>query len=169
MNSEARDIIQKLGLAPLPLEGGFFRQTWMSSTKLPGGRSVGSAIYFLLTESGFSALHRLPTDEVWLFHAGDVIEHVSLVAGSDEPEIALIGSDVLNGQVAQLLVKGGKWQGARLAPPAEVGRPGAERGWALISCTMAPAWDDREFTLGSRDELLQQFPRAAARIHALTR
>ncbi|MEO7598945.1 MAG: cupin domain-containing protein [Opitutus sp.] len=168
MNLEARQIIQRLGLEPLPLEGGFFRRTWTSSAQLPNGRSVGSAIYFLVTETDFSALHHLPTDELWMFHAGDPIEHVSLVTGRGEPEVTTVGANVLAGEAPQLLVTGGKWQGARLCPP-DSSAPLTAKGWALISCTMSPAWDDAEFTLGNRNDLLRQFPRAAAWIHALTR
>ena len=168
MNLEARQIIQRLGLEPLPMEGGFFRRTWTSSAQLPNGRSLGTAIYFLLTETDFSALHHLPTDELWMFHAGDVIEHVALLPGRDEPEVTKVGADLLAGETPQLLVNGGKWQGARLSPPS--GAPSiAAKGWALISCTMTPGWDDREFTVGKRDDLLREFPRAAEWIHALTR
>ena len=168
MNHAASQIIQRLGLEPLPLEGGFFRQTWTSSVQLPGGRRVGSAIYFLLTETGFSAMHHLPTDELWMFHAGDQVEHVSLAAGRPEPEVAIMGGDVLGGDVPQLLVEGGKWQGARLRDASGSSSRGSN-GWALISCTMSPAWDDREFTLGNRADLQRQFPRAAEWIAALTR
>ena len=34
---------------------------------------------------------------------------------------------------------------------------------------MAPAWDEREFELGSRADLLREFPAASVWIHGLTR
>ncbi len=66
------------------------------------------------------------------------------------------------GEVPQLRVPGGTWQGARLAE-------GASRGWALLSCTMAPAWDEREFELGQRESLAKDYPSVLPQIHALTR
>lgn len=167
MNETAEEVIARLGLAPLPHEGGFFRQTWVSSKRLDGGRAVGSAIYFLLTPEGFSAFHQLRTDEVWLFHAGDPIEHVQLTRGSREMKRTCLGEDVRNGYTPQLIVPGGVWQGARLASAES---PKALRNdWSLVSCVMAPAWDEREFALGQRAELLREFPEAAEWVRSLTR
>lgn len=162
VNAEVQKIIAQLALAPLPGEGGWFRQTWLSPHHLPGGRAVGSAIYFLVTPADFSALHRLKTDEIWLYHAGDALEHATLRPGVPEATLTRLGSDVLAGEVPQLVVPGGVWQGARLAA-------GGSRGWALVSCTMAPAWDERECELGGREALLREFPSARTQIHAMTR
>ena len=65
------EVIQRLGLVPLPGEGGYFRQTWVAPECVAGGvlgdrypraMTVGTAIYYLVTDApdGFSALHRLP-------------------------------------------------------------------------------------------------------------
>jgi hypothetical protein len=71
----AQMLIELLGLVPLPVEGGHFRQTWRAADALPAAalparygrdKPAGTAIYYLLTDAadGFSALHRLRTDEV---------------------------------------------------------------------------------------------------------
>ena len=162
MNARAQEIIDRLGLVPLPLEGGFFRRTWTGPARGAGGRTAGTAIYFLITETGFSALHRLGMDEVWGFHSGDPVEHVQLAPGDAAPRATILGADLTAGQVPQLVVPGGVWQGARLAPAAA-------SGWALLTCFMAPGWDEREFTLGERAELRREFPAAAQWIEGLTR
>lgn len=162
MNDEARQLIALLGLEPLPQEGGWFRVTWRSAEQLANGRAAGSAIYFLVTPTDFSALHRLKTSEIWLHHAGDALEHVILGPDASAVRVTRIGGDVVHGEVPQLHVPGGAWQGARLAA-------GATRGWALLSCTMSPAWDEREFELGQREALAREFPSAATQIYALTR
>ncbi len=162
MNAEAEKIIARLGLAPLPNEGGFFRQTWVSRDRLADGRPTGSAIYFLLTPEGFSALHQLKTDELWHFYAGDAVEHLQLDPRDNSSRLTTLGPDVLAGQTAQLTVRGGVWQGARLALSKV-------HGWALLGCTLAPAWDEREFLLGQRAELSVAFPAQAGLIAALTR
>ena len=169
MNAAAERLIAQLGLVPLPHEGGFFRRTWTSSESLPNGRSAGSAIYFLLTETDFSALHRMPTDELWFFHAGDVVEHVQLNGSEPGLELTRMGGDLMTGQAPQLIVPGGTWQGARLAPPLFNESRNRRNGWALMSCTMAPAWDEQEFVLGNRPGLLREFPKAAPWIEVLTR
>ncbi|HWA09950.1 MAG TPA: cupin domain-containing protein [Opitutaceae bacterium] len=165
MNEEAREIVERLQLAPLPREGGFFRQTWLSPERLPGGRAAGSAILFLLTPGDFSALHRLETDELWHFCAGDPVSHLQLDPGKAGAVVTRLGPEPSTDAV-QLLVPGRVWQGARLEETASAGAP---RGWALLACTMAPAWDEKEFTLGDPEALARAFPAQAALISALAR
>ncbi len=84
-NGNARYWIEKLQLEPHP-EGGYFRQTYRSEVviareALPAGfsgaRAVSTAIYFLLEGKNFSAFHRLRSDEVWHFYAGEpLVVHV---------------------------------------------------------------------------------------------
>lgn len=162
MNAEAAELISRLGLVPLPNEGGFFVQTWTSAQRGPGGRALGSAILFLITGEDFSALHRLGTDEIWHFHAGDPAELMVLGPTAGSCQAFLLGPDVAGPHVPQVIVRAGAWQGARLAP-------GGPRGWALFGCTLSPAWDEREFELGRREALLGEFPAQAAVIAALTR
>jgi uncharacterized protein len=156
VNQAARDLIATLQLSPLPHEGGFFRQTWSTP--------AGTAIYFLMTSGDFSALHRLRTDEVWHFYAGDGVEHVVLDPATGRVETTRLGPGrppALPG-ACQLVARGGVWQGARLAP-------GGDQGWALLGCTMAPPWTEEGFELGDRAALLREFPAATDGILALTR
>ena len=88
----ADEVIRLLKLEPLPVEGGLFRQTWRSSDVLPlstlsslsnryqGEKPFGTAIFALLTADpdSFSAMHILPTDEVYHFYLGDPIEMLHL-------------------------------------------------------------------------------------------
>ena len=162
-------MIARLGLAPLPQEGGFFRQTWVSGERLANGRAAGSAILFLLTAETFSSLHRLETDELWHFCAGDPVEHVQLDPRDGSVKSIRLGPDAPT-ETSQLIVPGKIWQGARLVDRGDAAaRTTMSRGWALLSCTLAPAWDEREFTLGRRDELTRGFPNHAALIAGLTR
>ena len=161
---EVERLIAKLDLRPLPREGGYFRQTWTATTAVAGDRSAGTVIYFLITPGDFSAFHRLATDEVWHFYAGDPVELVELDPHSGTTRGVRLGADVLGDEVPQYVVAAGIWQGARLAEA-----PKQSKGWALLGCTMAPGWDPREFVLGSRSELLARFPDARAEIELLTR
>jgi hypothetical protein len=166
----ASAIIDLLELAPLPLEGGYFRQTWGSDLVLPpdalggryaGPRSAGTAIYYLIDASAdsFSALHRLSTDEVYHFYLGDPVEQVLLHPGGRSDTIVL-GSDLARGHRVQHVVPRGVWQGSRLCPGGRV---------ALLGTTMAPGFDVRDYEHGVREMLLAQFPGAAEAIIALTR
>ena len=87
----AHDIINALQLEPLAIEGGYYRETWRST--------AGSAIYYLLTDAAdsFSALHRLPTDEVYHFYLGDPVEQWRLHPRG-QVERVVLGSAILDGQ-----------------------------------------------------------------------
>jgi len=154
----AQRIIASLELEPLPHEGGYFRQTWRSE--------AGSAILFLMTRDNFSAWHRIAQPELWHFHAGDAVEHVQLERETGRLRVTRLGAAVLAGESPQVMVPAGDWQGARLAANSP---RGAAAGYALVGCTLAPAWNERGFELGRRTALLEAFPAAAEWIRALTR
>jgi len=166
-------IVAALNLQPLPGEGGYFRPTWRTD--------AGSAILYLITPADFSALHRLRSDEAWHFYAGDPVEHMQLDPRDGAVRMTRLGSDILAGQVPQLVVPAGVWQGARIqvgqvSDLTSVREPAAGQvkdltyfGWSLLGCTLAPAWDEQGFELASRDELLRTFPAQADAIRALTR
>lgn len=159
---EAAKIIAQFGLQPLPAEGGWFRQTWAAPAADPDGRPAGTAILYLITRDGFSALHRLRMDEVWHFYAGDPVRLVELDPVARQAMPVQLGANFAADQQPQHVVRGGIWQGARLAGPYGC-------GWALLGCTLVPGWDGRDFELGGRRELLAMFPSAHADILALTR
>lgn len=157
-----------LGLKPLPEEGGFYAETYRTVEAVDGGglparygstRSLGTAIYYLLTPDTFSAMHRLRSDEVYHFYLGDPVEMLQLWPDGSG-KVAIIGNDLRGGMRPQLVVPQGVWQGSRL-------RPGGE--FALMGTTMSPGWDAADFELGGRDALIQKFPAFADRILELTR
>lgn len=153
MNAAARALIDSLGLAPLPEEGGFFRVTWRGAH--------GSAILFLITPADFSALHRIAEDELWHFHAGDPVEHVRIDPDTGVLITTRLGADVARGETPQLTVPAGHWQGARLAA--------TRHGYALLGCTVTPPWTPAGFALGARNALTSAFPQHTAAIARFTR
>src|SRR5437762_7833755 len=106
----ADELIRHLGLTPHPKEGGFFRETYRSGES-HGPRSVSTAIYYLLTPTTFSALHRLQSEEVFHFYLGDPIRMLQLDPDGTGRTIVL-GPNVLAGQHVQLVVPRGTWQGS---------------------------------------------------------
>jgi len=156
-----------LGLKPLPIEGGYFAETYRSTETIPSGtlparfggpRPVGTGIYYLLTPDTFSALHRLRSDEIYHFYLGDQVELLQLWPDGSGNQVTL-GTDLLGGMQPQLVVPQGVWQGSRL-------RPGGR--FALLGTTMAPGYDPADFEAGKRERLLEAYPRFIDAILTLT-
>lgn len=156
--NEASRIIEMLRLQVLPVEGILFRQTWRLDD---GDRVVGTAIYGAMTDDpdSFSAMHRLTDTEIWHFYAGDPVQ-VLLLHPDGTHSTPRLGSDVLAGEVPQLVVPAGTWMGGRLAPGGR---------FALFGNTMAPGFTSASFENGDRASLCNGWPAASARITELTR
>ena len=154
------DLRTLYGLEPMPLEGGLFTRTWAGPVR-SDGHPVGSAIISLLSPANdhFSAMHRLPTDEVWHFYLGDPVE-LLLLDPDGGSRVVVLGQDVLGGQHVQLTVPAGTWMGGRVVPGGE---------WALFGCTMAPGFSSEDYEGGDAEELSAQYPEAADLIRALCR
>ena len=166
----AEALIRKLGLEVLPLEGGHFRQTYKADETVavpapdlehPLLKPRSTAIFYLLSADpdSFSAIHRLPTAEIYHFYLGDPVE-VLLLRQDGESEVVTLGHDILNGQHVQFAVPAGVWQGSRVVPGGE---------FALMGTTMAPGFVDTDYVPGDRDTLIERFPDRAELIRLLTR
>lgn len=161
---DAQSLIESLNLKPLPLEGGYFRETYRSEEILPAqkqarAKSVSTCIYYLLTAETFSAFHRLPSDEIWHFYCGDPVILYTMSSLGNLETIKLC-AEPGSGAAPQMVVKAGIWQAAELA---ETG------SFALLGCTVAPAFDFEDYEHGERNILLQQFPQHTQIILKLTR
>jgi uncharacterized protein len=164
----AREIIDRLKLAPLTIEGGYFRETYrapltLAACALPdefgGDRNASTAIYYLLTPETFSAIHRVKSDEVFHFYAGDAVELLQLRPDGAAQRV-IIHNDLAAGHEPQVVVPAGVWQGCRLIPGGS---------WALLGCTVAPGFDYADFELADRADVLTAYSQYSVLITALTR
>ena len=152
-------IIEELKLEPLPIEGGYFRQTYiceeiLEPDQLPiryeQNHSLGTVIYYMLEKNRFpvSMLHKLKTDEMYHFYLGDPVTILLLFPELSSQHITM-GSDILNGQKVQVLVPKDTWQAVILNPGSN---------FALMGTSMAPGYKDEDITFALREELLLQYP-----------
>ncbi len=167
VSTNANEIIEFLHLTPLPIEGGLFSQTYKAKESIPhhalppryqSDRSFGTAIYYLHQPGTFSAIHRLLTDEIYHFYLGNPIEMLLLFPDGSS-QVVILGQEILAGQFVQFVVPAGVWQGSHLLQP---------NGWALLGTTMAPGYEQDDFELGHRKELLLQYPEQKHLIDILT-
>jgi hypothetical protein len=165
----AKEVKELLGLRPHPREGGWYVRTYEAAElvaaeafgdgRYAGSRRTGTAIFYLLEPETFSEMHRLRSDEVFHFYAGDAVEMLQLKGGGSG-EIVLIGNDLLRGQKPQVVVERGVWQGSRLVKGGQ---------WALLGCTVSPGFEFEDYESGERAELSAGWPEFAKEIAALTR
>lgn len=166
---DARELIERLNLVPLPEEGGYYRETYRADAGLIAARAYGidantdrcpgTAIYYLVVPESFSALHRVRSDEMFHFYAGDAAEMIQIDEAGELTRFVL-GNDIAAGQTPQVLVRRGVWQGVRLLPGGK---------WALMGCTVAPGFEFEDFEVAPREQLQETFPQHRKEIERFTR
>jgi uncharacterized protein len=162
----AEQIIDLLGLAPHPREGGFFLESYRSKRfiaqdaipQYPGARRESTAIYYLLTPLTYSRLHCLTGDEIFHHYAGDAVEMLQLFDDGSSQSIR-IGKDLLTGERPQVLAPAHVWQGSRLIPGGS---------WALLGCTVAPGFEYEDYVDAPREFFTARWAHEADLIRALT-
>ena len=147
---DASDVIGLLGLEPLPVEGGYFAETWRDAH--------GSAIYYLVVPGDFSAMHRVDAAELWHFHAGAAVEMLLLHPRRQPPRRRCWAPTWRAGHRPCVTVPAGVWMGASTSGE-----------WSLMGTTMAPPYHPDGFELGKLEELAAQYPAAAEAIAKLVR
>ena len=161
------EIKNQLGLVAHP-EGGYYIETYKSTesipsealdSRYPGARATGTAIYYLLEPGTFSELHRLKSDEIFHFYLGDPVEQLQLWPDGSS-RLVIIGSNLSHGHTPQLVVPKNVWQGARLVSGGS---------FALLGCTVAPAFEFEDYESGTRESLIRQYPSRQELISSLTR
>jgi hypothetical protein len=165
----AEEVKKLLGLAPHPREGGWYVRTYEAGEmvaaeafedgRYPSVRRTGTAIYYLLEPDTFSEMHRLKSDEVFHFYAGDAVEMLQLLPDGSGRRVA-IGNDLAAGERPQVVVERGVWQGSRLVAGGK---------WALLGCTVSPGFEFEDYEEGGRAMLSGGWPEFAEMIAGLTR
>jgi len=133
----AAEVVRLLDLRPHP-EGGHFRETFRDPRRDADGRSLSTAIYFLLAAGERSHWHRIDAVEIWHWHAGAAL--ALAIAGSEGVTTLRLGTDIATGERPQAVVPARAWQSAETL--------GA---WTLVGCTVAPGFDFSGFELAPKD------------------
>jgi len=163
-----RDVlIERFGLQPHP-EGGYFRETFRGADRVvreltceasPGEtRSASTAIYYMLCDGAHSAWHRIRSDEVWHFYAGERI-NVHVIDTAGQLHTHRLGNALTHHDaVFQAVVPAGQWFAAELCDPS---------AFALVGCTVAPGFEFSEFELADVAALTKAYPQHEAVIRRL--
>ena len=163
----AEQWIQALQLHPHP-EGGWYGEVYRAGETIPyqslpgrfsGERHFSTAIYFLLNETDFSALHRIKQDELWHFYDGSSLT-IHMIDPTGNYSAIKLGRNIQAGEALVVIVKAGWLFGATVNDA---------RSYGLVGCTVAPGFDFDDFEMPSRTQLLEQYPQHRDIIENLTR
>lgn len=167
MKLTAEELIDTFQMDRLPGEGGWFKETYRARGKIPwnvlegehgGARNYSTGIYYMLRAGEKSLLHRIKSDEMWHFYAGDPLMLVEIAPSGAVTE-TILGNDLGAGHTPQYVVPAGHWFGAY---------PNVGSVYAFVGCTVAPGFEFEDFELGERSALLAEFPDAKTAIERLT-
>jgi predicted cupin superfamily sugar epimerase len=175
-------VVQLLNMQPHP-EGGYYAESFRSKQSIEteiGTRCASTAIYFLLGHNDTSKFHKIKSDEVWHYYAGETLSIVELDNERKISKTTKLGPNLLNGEVLQYVVPANTWFGSYLPEPHAPGEgvhvnvnipapnPNTSSGYTLVGCTVAPGFEFQDFEMAKRDELIQEFPQAIDIINRLT-
>ena len=132
----AADIIARLELQPHP-EGGHYRETFRDARRDDDGRSLSTAIYFLLARGERSHWHRIDAVEIWHYYAGSAL--ILHIADDSGQRRVRLGPDLAAGESPQAIVPVQAWQAAE-----------STGDWTLVGCTVAPGFEFAKFELAPK-------------------
>ena len=121
-----KQIIEKYHMQP-HAEGGYYAEIWQQA------EAKASHIFYLLPKGEKALLHRIRSDELWLFHQGGKLT-LTLWGKGDTPQKereVTLGEEELH-----CLIEKDTWQSAR-----------AEEGDVLVSCVVSPAFAEKNWNI----------------------
>jgi len=152
---QAKAIAKKLGLQPIPIEGGYYAAAFRSPDTIEapkrlggGARKVVSTIYFMLHKD-FNTMHRMRTNEIWCYHGGATLTLYELK--EDGTLITHKLGDVLEAEEnqPQVVIEAYSWMAAEL-PRAD--------DYVLVTCCVAPGWEPTDYEFANRKDMCAKYP-----------
>ena len=120
------EIIKKLQMIPHP-EGGYFKESYRNENI--------SLIYYLLKKNEKSHWHRLTKNETLHFYSGDPLR---IYMSDDEINVNLF--EIGKNNNFHYTIKSGTWFAMK-----------STGNYSLIGCSVAPAFDYKDFELAAPD------------------
>ncbi|AKJ65221.1 hypothetical protein L21SP4_01987 [Kiritimatiella glycovorans] len=165
VNQQASNIIEQYKMEKHP-EGGYFKEIYRSNHSIDHScledindeRQLATSIYFLLHDGQISSFHRLTSDEIWYFHAGDPVR-VHLFDKFGVYKQKLLNSPLNSHGDPQVIIPAQSIFGAELIKPD---------GFCLMGCMVAPGFHFDDFELIERQMLLKKYPDQKDIIEKLT-
>ncbi|WGJ14508.1 cupin domain-containing protein [Methylocapsa sp. D3K7] len=161
----AEEIISLLKLEP-NATCGFVRVTFVSKQSIAAGglpapfadaRPLGSALYFLVTQTAPVRLHRIRNDQLYHYYLGDPLE-LFLLHADGTTDLLIVGPDLRKGQHVQQLIPGHTFHTARLL---------GQGHWFLGGSTEWPGVVPADVEIGDVEALAKKYPGVAGELRAI--
>ena len=156
---DSKYFIENLNMEKHP-EGGSYKESFISEETLKFNgeeNKLWTSIYFLLHTGEVSHFHRLKSDEMWYFHAGEALT-IYMISPKGEFIEKQLGLNIHNGETPQVLVPKGFIFGSSMN----------NEGFSLVGCMVAPGFRFEDFELFNREDLLKKYPNYKNIIEKLT-
>ncbi|MFA6584270.1 MAG: cupin domain-containing protein [Elusimicrobiaceae bacterium] len=160
----ADEAIKIMGLEPMPGRcGGYYKEIFRSSrdAKLesPDPRKCGSIIYHLIKGKYVVPFHKITSDEIFSYLAGDR-QVMLLVYPDGKWEEITLGNNLAKGETPVKVVPAGVWM-------AELIKDSKTDSWSLITVTVMPGFDPKDYSHSSAADIIKNFPETEKRIKEL--
>ena len=170
----AKDYIQKFDMIAHQ-EGGFFSVAYASNDKVKPlaeryqalenekkiERRAGSAIYYLLSNTDFSAWHRLKSDEIWHYYDGGSPIDIHIIDQNGQLRTHILGRPQMTENAAfQVAINANNWFAAELRDKSS---------FALAGCSVCPGFEYNDFELANSSHLCNKYPEHKTIIERLSR
>ncbi|AIY84891.1 hypothetical protein U729_1976 [Clostridium baratii str. Sullivan] len=149
--------IKNLEMVP-HVEGGYFKESFLSEELINDNKKLWSSIYFLLETGEVSNFHRLKSDEMWYYHDGEALT-IYMISPEGILTTKQLGKNIENGEYPQVLVPKDYIFGSAMN----------NNGFSLVGCMVAPGFEFSDFELFEREYLLNKYPNYSDVILKLTR
>lgn len=126
---DSKYYIENLKLEKHP-EGGYYKESFVASDSIVRDndkKDLWTSIYFLLHTGEVSNFHRLKSDEMWYFHAGNALT-IYMISPSGELIEKKLGLNISEGEEPQVLVEKGYIFGSAMN----------SEGFSLVGCMVSP-------------------------------
>jgi predicted cupin superfamily sugar epimerase len=108
----------------------------------------------LLEGENYSAFHRIKSDELWYYHAGDTLLTHEIKANG------ALATHTISAENPFAAISAGSWFASVVKD---------QKGYVLVSCAVAPGFDFVDFELADSADLAQAYPTQASLIQRLKR
>ena len=134
-----------------------YRSKFSAGTEKP--RYCATMIYDLMQGDAIDPWHKITSDEIFIHHAGTPVTMMLLFEDKTWEEKTL-GSNVLEGEVPQVIVPAGTWMAIAL-------KDRSPDSWALMGVLVVPGFEYEDLIKGDAEKLIKEYPAAAGRIREL--